>query len=163
MELPADLLNCSRLSEPIFTPATKADEGHDENISFDVMVDTIGRETAETLRDRSIEIYQRGANYARERGIILADTKFEFGWHDGELLLIDEVLTPDSSRFWPADEYEAGRNQRSFDKQFVREYLETTNWDKNSEPPELPEDIVTNTRQKYVEAFEKLTGEKFGW
>ena len=163
ISLPADLQNCSQLAEPIFTPATKADEGHDENISFDQMVDVIGLETAQTLRDRSLEIYQRGAEYAREKGIILADTKFEFGWHDGELLLIDEVLTPDSSRFWPADEYEPGRNQRSFDKQFVREYLETTQWDKNSTPPELPEEIVQNTRQKYVEAFERLSGEKFGW
>ncbi len=163
ISLPDDLQNCSQLAEPIFTPATKADEGHDENISFEQMIDVIGRETAETLRDRSLEIYQRGAAYAKEKGIILADTKFEFGWHDGQLLLIDEVLTPDSSRFWPADEYEPGRNQRSFDKQFVREYLETTQWDKNSEPPELPEEIVNNTRQKYVEAFERLTGETFGW
>ena len=113
------------------------------------------------IRERSIDIYQRASEHALSRGIILADTKFEFGWHGDEILLIDEVLTPDSSRFWPADDYQPGRNQPSFDKQFVREYLESTTWDKNSEPPPLPTDVVTKTRRKYIEAFERLTGTKF--
>jgi len=163
IELSAGLENCSKFAEPIFTPATKAESGHDENISFDTMVNSVGMDVAKTLRDRSIELYSKGSSYAEQKGIILADTKFEFGMCDGQLILIDEVLTPDSSRFWPADQYQAGQNQPSFDKQFVREYLETTEWDKNSEPPELPNEIVSRTREKYVEAFEKLTGEKFGW
>lgn len=159
--LPQGLRNCERFPEPIFTPATKAETGHDENISFEQMIDTIGQETATELRDRSIDIYQRAAQHASERGIILADTKFEFGWFGDELLLIDEVLTPDSSRFWPADDYQPGRNQPSFDKQFVREYLESTPWDKNSPPPALPPDVVQKTRAKYIEAFERLTEQKF--
>ncbi len=163
IELPENLQNCAELEQPLFTPATKAEEGHDENISFEKMAEVVGQDVAETLRDRSIDIYCRGREYAKEKGIILADTKFEFGWHEGELLLIDEVLTPDSSRFWPQDQYKEGQNQPSFDKQFVREYLESTTWDKNSEPPELPEDIVSKTREKYVEAFERLTGETFPW
>jgi phosphoribosylaminoimidazole-succinocarboxamide synthase len=148
---------------PIFTPATKADAGHDENISFDQMVDIVGRDVATELRDRSIDVYTRGRDYAAERGIILADTKFEWGWHQGQLILIDEVLTPDSSRFWPADSYAPGHNQPSFDKQFVREWLEQTNWDKNSPPPELPRDVVERTRTKYIDAFEMLTGSSFPW
>lgn len=163
IELDAGLKNCARFDEPIFTPATKAESGHDENISFDQMVDVIGRETAETLRDRSIEIYSIGREYAQEQGLILADTKFEWGWHDGELLLIDEVLTPDSSRYWPADQYQEGQNQPSFDKQFVREWLDATDWDKNSTPPALPDDIVTRTRQKYIDAYEMLTKQSFKW
>ncbi len=163
IELPPGLPNCAQFENPIFTPATKADSGHDENISLDQMVEIVGRDTAETLKTKSIDIYQTGAQYAHERGLILADTKFEWGWHDGQLTLIDEVLTPDSSRYWPGDEYEPGRNQRSFDKQFVREYLETTDWDKNSEPPALPPDIVERTRQKYIEAYERLTGQAFPW
>jgi phosphoribosylaminoimidazole-succinocarboxamide synthase len=159
--LPAGLRNCERFPQPLFTPATKAVTGHDENISFDEMVESVGRDVATTLRDRSIDIYQRAANHAASRGIILADTKFEFGWYEDEILLIDEVLTPDSSRFWPAGEYQPGRNQPSFDKQFVREYLETTSWDKNSEPPPLPPDVITKTRAKYIEAYERLTGLKF--
>jgi len=122
-----------------------------------------GAAAAEELRRRSIEIYQRGAAYARQRGIIIADTKFEWGWYEGDLILIDEALTPDSSRFWPADAYEPGHGQPSYDKQFVRDWLTASNWDKNSPPPALPQDIVLNTRQKYVEAFERLTGQEFGW
>lgn len=163
IQLPENLPNCAKFDEPLFTPATKAEEGHDENISFEQMCEVIGSETAEKLKEMSLEIYSRGRDYAAERGIILADTKFEFGWHNGELILIDEVLTPDSSRFWPADQYEPGRNQVSFDKQFVREFLDTTDWDKNSDPPELPEEIVNNTRQKYIDAYERLTGKEFAW
>jgi phosphoribosylaminoimidazole-succinocarboxamide synthase len=163
IDLPAGLVNCSRLDHPIFTPATKAESGHDENISFEQTVQLVGADVAEELRRRSLALYQNGAERALERGIIIADTKFEFGRVDDQLILIDEVLTPDSSRFWPADRYEPGSNQPSFDKQFVRDYLETTGWDKNSEPPSLPPEIVTKTRQKYVEAYERLTGRTFAW
>lgn len=160
--LPSGLRESDRLEEPIFTPATKATTGHDENIPFSRMVEIVGEETAETLRKRSIAIYQRGAEYARQRGIIIADTKFEFGRVGDELLLVDEVLTPDSSRFWPADQYEPGKGQPSFDKQFVRDWLSGTDWDKSSPPPALPDDVVDKTRQKYVEAFETLTDRPFG-
>jgi phosphoribosylaminoimidazole-succinocarboxamide synthase len=163
IELPAGLPNCAKLDQPLFTPATKAEAGHDENISFAEMVDVVGSDVALDLKNRSLDVYQRGRDYAAERGIILADTKFEWGWHGDELLLIDEVLTPDSSRFWPADQYEPGKNQPSFDKQFVREYLDSTTWDKNSQPPELPAEIVEKTREKYIEAYERLTGEAFAW
>ena len=156
------LEQCSKLDEVLFTPATKENEGHDINISFDRMVDLIGADVAEELRSRSIRIYEQGAEFAMERGIIIADTKFEWGWFDGELILIDEVLTPDSSRFWPADKYSPGHSQPSFDKQFVREWLGTTDWDKNSPPPALPEEIVAKTREKYIEAYEQLTGKRFG-
>ncbi len=158
ISLPAGLVESSKLPEPIFTPSTKAETGHDENISFEQMVDIVGRDLSEELRRRSLAIFQRGSEFARERGIIIADTKFEFGQVDGEILLIDEVLTPDSSRFWPADAYEPGRGQPSFDKQFVRDWLSSTDWDKNSPPPPLPDDVVQKTRQKYVEAYERLTG-----
>ena len=163
IELPSGLQNCAKFEEPLFTPATKAEEGHDENISFQQMCDAIGEDTAQRLKQMSIEVYTQGRDYAAQKGIILADTKFEWGWHDGELILIDEVLTPDSSRFWPADQYKPGQNQPSYDKQFVREFLETTDWDKNSQPPELPEEIVNNTRAKYIEAYEQLTGNEFAW
>ena len=159
--LPAGLEQCSKLDEVLFTPATKEDEGHDINISFERMVDIIGSEAADELRSRSMQIYAQGAEFAKERGIIIADTKFEWGWFDGELILIDEVLTPDSSRFWPADKYSPGHSQPSFDKQFVREWLSTTAWDKNSPPPALPEEIVAKTREKYIEAYEQLTGREF--
>jgi phosphoribosylaminoimidazole-succinocarboxamide synthase len=164
--LPSGLSECEKLPEPIFTPATKAEQGeHDENISFDRMIEIVGRQTAEDLRRRSLDVYRRGAEFAAERGIIIADTKFEFGrthgTAGGEILLIDEVLTPDSSRFWPADAYEPGRGQPSFDKQFVRDWLGGTKWDKNSPPPELPGEIVQKTRAKYVEAYERITGEQF--
>ena len=161
--LPAGLKESSRLPEPIFTPATKAETGHDENISFEEMTARIGQPLAEELRRRSLEIYRRAAAYAERKGIILADTKFEFGQVGGELLLIDEVLTPDSSRFWPADQYEAGHAQPSYDKQFVRDWLESTQWDKNSPPPPLPDEVVQRTRAKYVEAYERLTGQVFPW
>jgi phosphoribosylaminoimidazole-succinocarboxamide synthase len=163
VKLPAGLSLCAELPEPIFTPATKAETGHDENISFATMVEMMGRPAAEELRQRSLETYLAGARIARERGVIIADTKFEWGLCDGRWLLIDEALTPDSSRFWPADHYAAGRDQPSFDKQFVRAWLEQTDWDKNSPPPALPPDVVAKTREKYVEAYERLTGETFAW
>ena len=157
--LPAGLREAQQLPEPIFTPATKADSGHDENISFERMIQATERELAEDLRRRSIAIYCRASDHARSRGIILADTKFEWGRApSGELILIDEVLTPDSSRFWPADTYRPGANPPSFDKQFVRDWLETCGWDKNSSPPPLPEDVVRKTREKYLEAQQRLTG-----
>jgi phosphoribosylaminoimidazole-succinocarboxamide synthase len=163
IRLPAGLRESGQLAEPIFTPATKEESGHDENISFERMVELVGRDVSEELRRRSLDVYRRGAEYARSRGIIIADTKFEWGRVDDELILIDEVLTPDSSRFWPADQYEPGRSQASFDKQFVRDWLETTSWDKNSPPPELPAEIVAKTRAKYIEAYERLTGKPFAW
>lgn len=161
IRLPEGLRESDRLEEPIFTPATKAETGHDENISFQRMAEMVGESTAKELRRRSIEIFKRGAAYAWERGIIIADTKFEFGLLGEEILLIDEVLTPDSSRFWPADQYQPGRGQPSFDKQFVRDWLEQTGWDKNSPPPALPADVVAKTRAKYIEAYERLTGRPF--
>jgi len=163
IDLPSGLTESAQLSTPIFTPATKEETGHDINISFERMVEIVGADVAEELRRRSIDIYQRGADYARQRGIIIADTKFEWGVVDDELILIDEVLTPDSSRFWPADQYEAGHGQPSFDKQFVRDWLSETGWDKNSDPPALPENVVTGTRDKYIEAYEQLTGDTFPW
>ena len=159
--LPAGLRESERLPEPIFTPATKAQSGHDINISFETMEGLVGRETSEELRRRSLEVYRRGAEFARSRGIIIADTKFEWGRFGGQMILIDEVLTPDSSRFWPQDQYAAGGPQPSFDKQFVRDWLESTTWDKNCRPPALPDEVVAKTRAKYVEAFERLTGSKF--
>lgn len=162
VQLPPGLAQCSKLPQPIFTPATKEESGHDININFDRMVEMVGRERSEELRRRSLEIYSRAADHAASRGIIIADTKFEFGQAaDGELILIDEVLTPDSSRFWPADQYQPGRSQASFDKQFLREWLETTGWDKNSPPPALPDEVIAKTRAKYVEAFERITGRPF--
>ena len=161
--LPAGLGESAKLDEPIFTPATKEESGHDINISFERMCEIIGTDVASQLRDRSLDIYRRAAEYTLGRGIIIADTKFEWGWVDEELILIDEALTPDSSRFWPIDKYEAGRSQPSFDKQFVRDWLQTTDWDKNSEPPTLPDDVVMNTRAKYIEAYELVTGLAFPW
>jgi phosphoribosylaminoimidazole-succinocarboxamide synthase len=159
--LPEGLRQSDRLPEPIFTPATKAEEGHDENISFERACELVGEEVMRTVRDRSISIYSEGAEYARQRGLILADTKFEWGWDGDELILIDEVLTPDSSRFWPADDYEPGRDQVAFDKQYVRDYLETLDWDKTPPGPTLPDDVVANTSKKYIEAYERLTGKVF--
>ena len=161
--LPAGLRECDRLPEPIFTPATKEESGHDQNISFEQMARIVGRPVAEELRRLSLQIYSHASEYARQRGILLADTKFEFGEHDGGPILIDEVLTPARSRFWPAAEYQPGRGQPSFDKQFVRDWLETTGWDKNSPPPRLPDEVVTHTRAKYIEAYELLTGQGFPW
>ncbi|MDC0050032.1 phosphoribosylaminoimidazolesuccinocarboxamide synthase [Verrucomicrobia bacterium] len=156
--LPDDLLESAELEQPLFTPSTKADEGHDENISFEQAVEIEGRDTAEKVRDLSLQIYTEARNYARERGIIIADTKFEFGRIDGELILIDEVLTPDSSRFWPLDEYEPGRGQHAFDKQYVRDYLETLDWDKAPPGPELPAEIIEKSQARYLEAYQRLTG-----
>ena len=157
--LPAGLGPGSPLPEPIFTPATKAASGHDENVSFEVMAGKIGIELASTLRDKSIDVFRRGAEYAASRGIVVADTKFEWGHSaDGTLMLVDEVLTPDSSRFWPAAGIETGRVPDSFDKQFVRDWLESSGWDKSSPPPALPADVVEKTREKYLEACRLLTG-----
>lgn len=163
VKLPEGLTEASRLPEPIFTPATKAEQGeHDENVSFDVVVDKLGRERAEELRDATLRIYATAAALAEEKGIILADTKFEFGVDKhGTLVLADEVLTPDSSRYWPADTYEEGKVQPSFDKQYVRDWLTNSGWDKESTPPRLPDDVVQATRARYVEAFERLSGTTF--
>ncbi|MGV0362613.1 phosphoribosylaminoimidazolesuccinocarboxamide synthase [Corynebacterium minutissimum] len=163
VELPEGLTEASRLPEPIFTPATKAEQGdHDENVSFDVVVDKLGRERAEELREATLRIYATAAALAEEKGIILADTKFEFGVDKhGTLVLADEVLTPDSSRYWPADTYEEGKVQPSFDKQYVRDWLTNSGWDKESTPPHLPDDVVRATRARYVEAFERLSGTTF--
>ncbi|MHB8410700.1 MAG: phosphoribosylaminoimidazolesuccinocarboxamide synthase [Candidatus Acidiferrales bacterium] len=156
--LPAGLKESDRLPEPIFTPATKATSGHDENISFEETAERIGRPLTERLRDITLEVYRRASEYAAARGIIIADTKLEFGLDGKELIWIDEALTPDSSRFWPADSYEPGRMQPSFDKQFVRDYLERIGWSKQPPAPALPPDVVNGTRAKYREAYERLTG-----
>jgi len=158
IKLPPGLRESSELPEPIFTPATKAETGHDENIPFEEAEKIVGTETASKARDLSLKIYSNAREYARDRGIVIADTKFEFGLFDGKLILIDEVLTPDSSRFWPADQYQPGRSQPSFDKQFVRDFLETLEWDKTPPAPALPADIVAKTQTKYFEAYERLTG-----
>jgi len=160
ISLPEGLQEASPLPEPIFTPATKAETGHDENIPFERAAEIVGRPAAERLRELSLRIYREAAAYARTRGIIIADTKFEFGEADGEIRLVDEVLTPDSSRFWPVDSYRPGCSPPSFDKQFVRDWLESTTWDKNSPPPPLPPDVVDKTRAKYLEAYERLTAKK---
>jgi phosphoribosylaminoimidazole-succinocarboxamide synthase len=164
INLPSGLVESDRI-EPIFTPATKAETGHDENVSFETMASAVGKETAGTLQSMSLEVYRIAAAHALACGLILADTKFEWGFdgESGELLLVDEVLTPDSSRYWSIDTYRPGGPQPSFDKQFVRDWLETTGWDKASPPPRLPEDVVKRTRGKYVEAFEKLTSQAFPW
>ncbi|MEJ0088192.1 MAG: phosphoribosylaminoimidazolesuccinocarboxamide synthase [Limisphaerales bacterium] len=167
IQLPAGLTESAELPEPIFTPSTKAEAGHDENISFDEACKIVGTDLATQARDLSLKIYKAGRDYAKQRGIIIADTKFEFGLESGSgaspqgrLILIDEVLTPDSSRFWPADRYAPGRGQPSFDKQIVRDYLETLTWDKTPPGPKLPDDVVAKTSAKYLEAYEKLTGKK---
>lgn len=156
--LPSGLRESDRLPEPIFTPATKAQSGHDENISFETVVGLIGTELAETLSRLTLAIYQAASDYALERGIIIADTKFEFGFADGELILADEVLTPDSSRFWPAAAYSPGGPQPSYDKQYVRDYLESIHWNKQPPAPSLPEDVARRTSEKYKQAFHELTG-----
>jgi len=156
--LPPGLVEASRLPEPLFTPSTKAAIGdHDENIPFAAMADRIGMGLAERVRDAALDLYRFGAEWALERGIIIADTKFEFGLLDGELILIDEAMTPDSSRFWPADGYEPGKSQPSYDKQYVRDYLETLDWDKTAPGPALPDDVVAKTAEKYAEAWRRLT------
>ncbi len=158
--LPVGLQESEQLAEPIFTPATKEETGHDENISEQRMADIVGRETTDFLRDVSLRIYQEASAYARERGIIIADTKFEFGRDsDGRIILIDEVLTPDSSRFWPADSYQAGQSQASFDKQYVRDYLEGLDWNKQPPAPDLPPEVARATTDRYLEAYQLLVGE----
>jgi phosphoribosylaminoimidazole-succinocarboxamide synthase len=158
IKLPPGLQESSKIDPPIFTPSTKAETGHDENITWEQMVETIGAGPAEELRRRSLEVYGRARDYAEGRGIIIADTKFEWGWHGDEIILIDEVLTPDSSRFWPRDGYQPGRGQPSYDKQFVRDYLESTGWNKQPPPPPLPPEVVGKTSEKYREAYLRLTG-----
>lgn len=160
IKLPAGLQPASKLPEPIFTPATKAETGHDENIDMKRCAEILGEETAERVKKLSLEIYSRGRDHAAQHGIIVADTKFEFGQIEHGLILIDECLTPDSSRFWPADQYIVGQSPPSFDKQFVRDYLETLDWDKAPPAPRLPGDVIARTSAKYVEAFERITGEK---
>ena len=159
IDLPAGLPEAAKLEQPLFTPSTKAELGeHDENISFEAMSQKVGVDLAQKVKDLSLSIYSRARDIAAEKGIIIADTKFEFGMAGGELILIDEALTPDSSRFWPADQYQPGRSQPSFDKQFLRDYLSSLDWDKTPPPPTLPQEIIDKTRAKYVEAMERLTG-----
>ncbi|HET7706021.1 MAG TPA: phosphoribosylaminoimidazolesuccinocarboxamide synthase [Thermoanaerobaculia bacterium] len=158
IELPKGLTIASKLPSPIFTPATKEESGHDVNISFERMSEIIGADLSSQLRDLTLTLYSEAANYARSRGIIIADTKFEFGLYQGRVVWIDEALTPDSSRFWPADQYAVGSNPPSFDKQFVRDWLETTGWDKTPPAPELPPEVIEKTREKYLEAYRQLTG-----
>ena len=161
LDLPANLRQCDALPSPLFTPATKAETGHDENVSFETMSRAIGEPLANELRTKTLGVYNRGVELAKKRGILIADTKLEWGWFEDRVILIDEVLTPDSSRFWPAENWVPGHSQASFDKQFVREYLMGTSWDKNSPPPALPESIVEQTRARYIDAFERITGQKF--
>jgi phosphoribosylaminoimidazole-succinocarboxamide synthase len=160
INLPDNLKESDKLPEPIFTPSTKAESGHDENISFEEAVKITGKELAEEIRQKSIAIYKKASEYALTKGIIISDTKFEWGKYGDKVILIDEVLTPDSSRFWPMESYSPGKPQPSFDKQFVRDYLESCGWDKNPPPPLLPEDIIRTTSEKYLEAYTKLTGKK---
>ncbi|MBS1257811.1 MAG: Phosphoribosylaminoimidazole-succinocarboxamide synthase [Candidatus Scalindua arabica] len=160
ISLPDDLKESDKLPEPIFTPSTKAESGHDENISFEEAVKITGRELAEEIRQKSIAIYKKASEYALTKGIIISDTKFEWGKYGDKVILIDEVLTPDSSRFWPMESYSPGKPQPSFDKQFVRDYLESCGWDKNPPPPSLPEDVIRTTSEKYLEAYTKLTGKE---
>lgn len=161
IKLKKGLKESERFDEPLFTPSTKAESGHDINISFEKMEDLIGKKDAEKIKEFSMNIYEEGAKYALKKGIIIADTKFEFGKIDNEIILVDEVLTPDSSRFWPMSKYQPGKPQPSFDKQFVRDYLTETGWDKNSTPPHLPEFVINETEKKYIEAYEKITGKMF--
>jgi len=158
VRLPGGLKESSKLPEPIFTPATKAETGHDINISEREMADLVGRETTRKLKELTLELYSKASSYARARGILIADTKFEFGVHEGRIILVDEALTPDSSRFWPEELYSPGKSQQSFDKQFVRDYLETLDWDKQPPGPNLPREVIERTSEKYLEAFRLLTG-----
>lgn len=158
VKLPEGLIESSRLPKPIFTPTTKAESGHDQDLSFEAMADLLGDETAQQVRDRSIALYVKARDYALGRGIIVCDTKFEWGLVDGELMLVDEALTPDSSRFWPVEQYSPGRPQASFDKQFVRDWLESSGWNKQPPAPTLPPDVVARTQALYLEAFRRLTG-----
>jgi phosphoribosylaminoimidazole-succinocarboxamide synthase len=161
IKLPSGMQESEKFDDPLFTPSTKAETGHDLNISYNKMKEIIGIDDAERIKEISLKIYNEGADYARKKGIIIADTKFEFGKIDDTIILVDEVLTPDSSRFWPADQYEPGKSQPSFDKQYVRDYLTSTGWDKNSTPPHLPNEVVSETQKKYQDAYEKITDMKF--
>lgn len=158
IKLPPGLIKAEKLSQPIFTPSTKEESGHDKAVSFDDMKDALGSELANRIREKSLELYQFAEKYAAERGIIIADTKFEFGLWDGELILIDEILTPDSSRFWPREEYQPGREQVSFDKQYLRDWLESTGWDKTPPAPSLPKEVIELTSKKYLQAYRRLSG-----
>jgi len=161
IKLSGGMKESEKLDEPLFTPSTKEDTGHDINISFEKMKEIIGERDAEKIKELSLKMYKDGVEYARKNGIIIADTKFEFGKIGDQIIVVDELLTPDSSRFWPADRYESGKSQPSFDKQFVRDYLLDTGWDKNSPPPHLPESVILETQNKYQEAYEKITGRQF--
>lgn len=161
IKLPAGLKQAHKLPEPIFTPSTKESEGHDINVSFEVLCEKIGTEMAQKLKDASLKLYEKASKHAESKGLILADTKFEFGMLDGELVVGDEMFTPDSSRFWAMDEYQPGRAQKSFDKQYLREYLESITWDKQPPAPELPKEVIRKTEEKYIEAYERITGKKF--
>ncbi len=161
IKLPAGLRQCDKLPKAIFTPATKEESGHDINISYEEAARRVGEPVAAVLREKTLALYTRAADYAASRGIVIADTKFEFGRFDGRLILVDEVLTPDSSRFWPAESYEPGHDQPSFDKQFVRNWLESQPWDKTPPAPALPADVVEGTQQRYLEAYKRITGETF--
>ena len=161
IKLPEGLKQADRLPEPIFTPSTKAQEGHDELVTFEGLVEVVGEDMANQLRDYSIALFRKASEHAEECGLILADTKFEFGILDGKLVVADEMFTPDSSRFWDKSDYEPGRAQKSFDKQYLREWLEASDWDKNPPAPALPEDVINRTSEKYIEAYERLTGRKF--
>lgn len=163
IKLPKGLKQADKLPEPIFTPTTKAKTGHDESVTFEVLKDRIGSELAVKLRDASLALFVKASEHAERRGIILADTKLEFGIDNNELIAADEMFTPDSSRFWQMDEYEPGRAQKSFDKQYLREYLETLDWDKNPPAPQLPQEVIARTEAKYIEAYERITGKKFKW
>ncbi|AEY64699.1 phosphoribosylaminoimidazolesuccinocarboxamide synthase [Clostridium sp. BNL1100] len=161
IKLPAGLKQADKLPEPIFTPSTKESEGHDINVSFEELCEKIGTEMAQKLKDASLKLYEKASQHAESKGLILADTKFEFGMLDGELVVGDEMFTPDSSRFWAMDEYQPGRAQKSFDKQYLREYLESITWDKQPPAPELPQEVIRKTEEKYIEAYERITGKKF--
>jgi phosphoribosylaminoimidazole-succinocarboxamide synthase len=163
IQLPEGLKESDKFDSPLFTPSTKADTGHDINISFEKMQELIGVGTSFKIKKYSLELYRSAAEYARKKGIIIADTKFEFGMVNDQIMLIDEIFTPDSSRFWPADYYQPGKSQPSFDKQFVRDYLHTTEWDKNSSPPHLPPEVIKETQKKYQEAFERITSQPFSF
>ena len=161
IKLPPGMVESDKFNEPLFTPSTKADSGHDINISYYEMEKIIGKKNAKKLEELSLKIYKEGADYAKKKGIIIADTKFEFGKIGDNIILVDELLTPDSSRFWPADSYQPGKSQPSFDKQYVRDYLNSKGWDKNSNPPNLSNEVIIETQKKYQEAYEKITGNKF--
>jgi phosphoribosylaminoimidazole-succinocarboxamide synthase len=161
IKLKSGLQESDKFDEPLFTPSTKAETGHDINISVDEMKKLVGEDTTEQLEEYSLKLYSTAASYARQKGIIIADTKFEFGWYDDQIIIIDEALTPDSSRFWPTDQYTPGKSQPSFDKQYIRDYLISTGWDKNSSPPHLPPEVINTTQEKYQDAYKRITDQLF--